>query len=209
MIEKPIAFIGKIIADFTHEINNHLALIKESAGLIADVCKGKKSIDKKEMPYIIESIEAIENQIHKSVNFINYFNRFAHRMDNLKSSFNLNSAIEEISELMKRYLNRKKVFFKYELPSNLPDIESSPFILHFLIFYALDSFLKKSKPDTTILLTANKENNLIKLTIKYEGESVENIPQNIWQISTVQEIASLVNIKISETDKVVNIEIPI
>lgn len=108
MIERPLAFVGKIIADFTHEINNHLALIKESAGLISDICKGKKSIDKKEMPYVIESLEAIENQINKSVNFINYFNRFAHRMDNLKSSFKLNSAIEELFELLKRYSNRKK-----------------------------------------------------------------------------------------------------
>lgn len=49
MIEKPIAFIGKIISDFTHEINNHLALIKESTGLISDICKGKKSINVKQL----------------------------------------------------------------------------------------------------------------------------------------------------------------
>ncbi|MGB9935378.1 MULTISPECIES: hypothetical protein [Thermodesulfovibrio] len=209
MIERPLAFVGKIIADFTHEINNHLALIKESAGLISDICKGKKSIDKKEMPYVIESLEAIENQINKSVNFINYFNRFAHRMDNLKSSFKLNSAIEELFELLKRYSNRKKVSLKYDLPSSLPDIESSPFILEFAIFYAVDSFLKKSKPDTNIIVTANKENGFIRLTVKYEGEFTENITQEIWQISTVQEILLLTNIKITCNDKAVTIEIPI
>ncbi|GLI53864.1 hypothetical protein [Thermodesulfovibrio yellowstonii] len=209
MIDKPLAFVGKIIADFTHEINNHLALIKESAGLISDICKGKKSIDKKEMPYVIESLEAIENQIHKSVNFINYFNRFAHRMDSLKSSFKLNSAIEELFELLKRYSNRKKVSLKYDLPSSLPDIENSPFILEFAIFYAVDSFLKKSKPDTNIIVTANKENGFIRLTVKYEGEFTENITQEIWQISTVQEILLLTNIKITCDDKAVTIEIPI
>jgi len=209
MIERPLAFVGKIIADFTHEINNHLALIKESAGLISDICKGKKSIDKKEMPYVIESLEAIENQINKSVNFINYFNRFAHRMDNLKSSFKLNSAIEELFELLKRYSNRKKVSLKYDLPSSLPDIENSPFILEFAIFYAVDSFLKKSKPDTNIIVTANKENGFIRLTVKYEGEFTENITQEIWQISAVQEILLLTNIKITSNDKTVNIEIPI
>ncbi|ACI20524.1 MULTISPECIES: hypothetical protein [Thermodesulfovibrio] len=209
MIERPLAFVGKIIADFTHEINNHLALIKESAGLISDICKGKKSIDKKEMPYVIESLEAIENQINKSVNFINYFNRFAHRMDNLKSSFKLNSAIEELFELLKRYSNRKKVSLKYDLPSSLPDIENSPFILEFAIFYAVDSFLKKSKPDTNIIVTANKENGFIRLTVKYEGEFTENITQEIWQISTVQEILLLTNIKITCNDKTVTIEIPI
>lgn len=209
MIERPLAFVGKIIADFTHEINNHLALIKESAGLISDICKGKKSIDKKEMPYVIESLEAIENQINKSVNFINYFNRFAHRMDNLKSSFKLNSAIEELFELLKRYSNRKKVSLKYDLPSSLPDIENSPFILEFAIFYAVDSFLKKSKPDTNIIVTANKENGFIRLTVKYEGEFTENITQEIWQISTVQEILLLTNIKITCNDKAVTIEIPI
>ncbi|WP_353685087.1 hypothetical protein V4D30_04630 [Thermodesulfovibrio sp. 3907-1M] len=209
MIEKPLAFVGKIIADFTHEINNHLALIKESAGLISDICKGKKSIDKKEMPYVMESIEAIENQINKSVNFINYFNRFAHRMDNLKSSFKLNYAIEELFELLRRYSNRKKVSLKYDLSADLPDIESSPFIVEFAIFYVIDSFLKKSKPDTNIFLTANANNNLITITIKYNGEFTENTTSEIWNISTVQEITSLANIKISLEDKTATIEIPV
>ncbi len=50
MIDKPLAFVGKIIADFTHEINNHLALIKESAGLISDICKGKNPLIKRKCP---------------------------------------------------------------------------------------------------------------------------------------------------------------
>lgn len=209
MIEKPLAFVGKIIADFTHEINNHLALIKESAGLISDICKGKKSIDKKEMPYIIESIEAIENQINRSVGFINYFNRFAHRMDNLKSSFKLSSAVEELFELLKRYSNRKKVTLNHDLSADMPDIESSPFIVEFAIFYVIDSFLKKSKPDTKIILTADASSNLVTVTIKYNGDFTENTTSEIWNISTVQEIASLANIKISIEDKTATIEIPV
>jgi phosphoglycerate-specific signal transduction histidine kinase len=209
MIEKPIAFIGKIIADFTHEINNHLALIKESAGLISDICKGKKSIDKKEMPYVIESLEAIENQIHRSVNFINHFNRFAHRMDNLKATFNLNSVIEELFELLKRYSNRKKVSLQYSLPSNLPEINNSPFIVQFALFYAIDSFLKRSKPDAIVNVNATKEQNSLKITVKYEGELVENSPQEIWATSTIHEIVAITDIKITTNDKIITIEIPV
>lgn len=209
MIEKPLAFVGKIIADFTHEISNHLALIKESAGLISDICKGKKSIDKKEMPYVIESLEAIENQISKSVNFINYFNRFAHRMDNLKGTFKIQSVIEELFELLKRYSNRKKVFLNYNLPPNLPDIENSPFLIQFSIFYVIDCFLKKSKPDTTISVTAISGDKSITLKIKYEGDFAENIIHEIWPISTLEEIVSLSNIKLSISDKIATIEISI
>lgn len=209
MIEKPIAFVGKIIADFTHEINNHLALIKESAGLISDICKGKKSIDKKEMPYVIESLDAIENQIHKTVNFINYFNRFAHRMDNLKAAFNINSVIEELFELLKRYSNRKKVNLQYELPSNLHDVKNSPFIVQFAIFYAVDSFLKRSKPNTNIIVTAKEEQNLLKLLIKYEGDFTETSNQEIWPLSTVQEVVAITGIKISATERTITIEIPV
>lgn len=69
--------------------------------------------------------------------------------------------------------------------------------------------MKKSKPDTNIIVTANKENGFIRLTVKYEGEFTENITQEIWQISTVQEILLLTNIKITCNDKTVTIEIPI
>ncbi len=209
MLEKPIAFIAKIIADFTHEINNHLALIKESAGLISDICKDKKSIDKKEMPLIKESLEAITNQINKSVNFINYFNRFAHRMDNLKSTFVLSSVFEEIFELLKRYLNRKKVTLKYDLPSYLPDIEGSPFILQCLIFYAIDSFLEKSRPDSSIIINILLEDHTIKILIKYDGEFIETQSTEISQVSALQEIASLTSINISINEKIITINIPI
>lgn len=207
MIEKPLSFVGKIIADFTHEINNHLALIKESAGLIGDLCKGKKSIDKKEMPYIIESLDAIESQIQKSVNFINYFNRFAHRMDSLMNSFSLQSAVEELFELTKRYSNRKKVFMKYSISPDISDIQSSPFLFEFLVFFVIDFFLKKSKPESNIILDAKRENGLIKITIKYEGEFSDNIPSEN-QISTIQDLLSLINAKITINDKLAVIEIP-
>lgn len=208
MIEKPLAFVGKIIADFTHEINNHLALIKESAGLISDICKGKKSIDKKEMPYVLESLEAIENQINRSVNFINYFNRFAHRMDNLKTSFKLDSAVQELFELLKRYSSRKKVSLNYNIPSNLPEIENSPFILEFAIFSVVDNFLRKSKPNAKIILTADKENSSIIIKINYEGEFEESSAEEIWQPSTIQEITAITNIRVSINDKSATIQIP-
>ncbi|PMP71927.1 MAG: hypothetical protein C0186_02445, partial [Thermodesulfovibrio aggregans] len=196
------------ISDFTHEINNHLALIKESAGLISDICKGKKSIDKKEMPYVIESLQAIENQIHKSVSFINYLNRFAHRMDNLQASFNLNSVIEELCELLKRYSNSKKISIQYTVASDLPDINNSPFIVQFAIFYAIDSFLKRSKPDTVVSIKARAEDNSLKIIVKYEGDFVEKPSQQIWTVATIQEVVAITDIKISATDKVIIIEIP-
>lgn len=207
MLEKPLTFVGRIIADFTHEINNHLALIKESAGLIGDICRGKKSVDKKEMPYIIESLDAIESQIQKSITFISYFNRFAHRMDSLRSSFDLKSAIEELFELLRRYSARKKVSLKYNISSDVSTIEGSPFLVEFAIFSVIDSFLKKSKAETSITLDAKRTANFIDIKISYEGDFSEVSVQEQSQ-SEVEQLLSLVNASIMIKDKTAEIKIP-
>lgn len=207
MLEKPLTFVGRIIADFTHEINNHLALIKESAGLIGDICRGKKSVDKKEMPYIIESLDAIESQIQKSITFISYFNRFAHRMDSLRSSFDLKSAIEELFELLRRYSARKKVSLKYNISSDVSTIEGSPFLVEFAIFSVIDSFLKKSKTETSITLDAKRTANFIEIKISYEGDFSEVSVQEQSQ-SEVEQLLSLVNASIMIKDKTAEIKIP-
>jgi len=130
-------------------------------------------------------------------------------MDNLKSTFVLSSVFEEIFELLKRYLNRKKVSLKYNLQSNIPTIESSPFILQFLIFYAVDSFLKKSIPDSSIVVSITSENNIIRIVIKYEGEFIETPVTEIWPLSNIQEIAYLTDISISSDEKIITINIPV
>ena len=61
-----LCFIGKIIAGFTHEIKNHLAIIKESAGLIGDLIKfGKKGKD--ESAQYLEIIGSVEDQMERTV----------------------------------------------------------------------------------------------------------------------------------------------
>ena len=107
-----LKFIGKVLSVFTHELNNHLAIIKESAGLIEDTLRLQKSSGKYDIEESLKIIRSIENQIGKTAWICKKLNGFGHRMDRALSTFNVNESLEELLVLLNRVANQKKVSFE-------------------------------------------------------------------------------------------------
>ncbi len=91
-----LCFIGKILSLFTHEINNHLAILKESAGLMEDLIEFGESQSKQDSGQYLQISHSIHNQVRKTMTLLKYLNRFGHRFDHEISSFNLNESLEEL-----------------------------------------------------------------------------------------------------------------
>ena len=107
-----LRFIGKIMAGFTHEIKNYLAIIKESAGLIGDMVK-KGKMSKNDIPEYLDIVHSIEDQIEKATEQFTYLNRFSHRMDSRLSTFNLNECLGELIALVQPVCKAEKCRDRY------------------------------------------------------------------------------------------------
>lgn len=119
MQEKELLFVGKITAGVTHEINNVLAVIRESSGLMGDILTFRKKdffsfLKKKDEEEVyrekfMEIISTIGNQVSRGVKLIKSLNRFAHSMDEPLVLVDLNSAAELVAFLMQRFVRPKRV----------------------------------------------------------------------------------------------------
>lgn len=165
-------FIGRILAGFTHEIKNYIAIIKESAGLMGDMMKAGKS-GKEESRQYLEIIASIEEQIERTMELFRHLNRFAHKMDTPLASFNVNDGMEELLALLNRSANQRKIILEKDFQKDLPLIQSDPSMLQFLVFCFIQEKLDTLDKNSKIILKTTLINGTVTITIIPHGTSIE------------------------------------
>ena len=143
--QKEVAFIGKITAGITHEMNNVLAIIKESAGLMEDIISlfPENSIPHREK--IQKSLARIRAQIIRGVGLMESLNRFAHSPDESPAKVDLVVMAERMATLSKRFIRQKNadLIIRPQEKSDPPmTVVTHPVLLQMAIFecilYCLD-----------------------------------------------------------------------
>jgi nitrogen-specific signal transduction histidine kinase len=167
-----LRFIGKILAGFTHESKNYLAIIKESAGLIDDMIKLGKSGEAASSQFL-EITHSIEEQIEKSTGLFKYLNRFSHRMDTQLSAFNCNEALEELMALVNRFANQKRIELVKDFQQDMPQIYGNPSLVQFLVFSFLEEIIKTLDKNSRIIIKTWTANGSIMIKITTDGNRIE------------------------------------
>jgi nitrogen-specific signal transduction histidine kinase len=167
-----LRFIGKILAGFTHEIKNHLAIVKESIGLMSDMMQIRKTPESDFSQYL-EIIQSIEEQIEKAIVHFRYLNRFSHRMDTPLSSFNINECLEELTALIDRFAAQKRIILEKDFKKDLPSTNSSPAILQFLVFNFLEEKMAKLDKKSSIIVKTEVINDSVTIRLIPEGNVLE------------------------------------
>ncbi len=158
--EKQLEETGKILSSFTHELNNHLATINESKGLLQDYIEMGRIDDED----LCRKLEKILTRLDTRADMINemtkHLNSFAHRFDTPLSTFDLCDLIEEQLFFHKRTVRLKKVTLEKNLLNRDVSITSSPALLQYLFqryFYHALNLLD--------------ENDSLKITSQKQGKS--------------------------------------
>lgn len=206
-----LRFIGKVLSVFTHELNNHLSIIKESAGLIEDTLRLQKSSGKYDIEESLKIIQSIENRIGKTAWICKKLNGFGHRMDRVLSTFSVNESIEELLILVSRVANQKKVSFEKDFDEDMPQISSDPAKLQFVVFCLIDKNLKRLDKDSSLIFKTTYSGDSIRISIIPKGDFIESgereiCPEDISQYVIEQLDGSIIK---NAEDKGIIITLPV
>ncbi|MDP2156751.1 MAG: hypothetical protein Q8K68_03465, partial [Nitrospirota bacterium] len=133
------AFLGKVFATFSHEVKNHLAIIKEYSGLVHDLIEIGKVPNKDDNGQYLAALRSIHQQIDKSTSVITFFNKFCHRMDTPASSFRIQDALQELLVLIHRLAHQKRVSFETETATAIPEVVNNPSMVQMVLFCMFES----------------------------------------------------------------------
>ena len=172
--DNEVAFFGKITAGITHEINNVLAIIKESSGLLEDILAvtGEDAFPHKDK--FETTLNRILGQIQRGVAITNNLNRFAHSPDHSPARVDLNEVAEQMVLLVTRFARLKNVGLETGPQDGPLIIKTHPVSLQMALFISIEIFLDLTTSGGIITLFPRKIQNKLVVGIHFESKTSDD-----------------------------------
>jgi len=117
-----LSSIGRLAAGVAHEINNHLAIINQKAGLMKDIIDAGS--DFKEKQKIIDLTDAILKSTDRCSTITHRLLGFARRMEIEYEDLGLNDVMREVISFLEKEAIHRSIKIELYLDENLPRISS-------------------------------------------------------------------------------------
>jgi len=187
MLEFGLTFFGAISASISHELNNVLSIINQTAGLLQDLLYSSrqgKPIPEEKLSLIAEKINT---QSDRGVAIIKRFNTFAHNLDDPLKEFDLNAVILNFISVINRLANQKKIKLIPKLTVSPLNIVSNPFLIQLSLYYLLKKILLQNTGGGEVEISSHQNEAGITVQIKCPEnlsgsiQSDENILQTLMK----------------------------
>jgi len=173
MSEKEIAFIGKLTAGVTHEINNALASIKEISGLMEDLISMSSTDSFPHHEKFVKVIPKIREQVQRCVKLTTQLNKFSHLTDKYTTQVELNDFIEHLVFLTQRFARIKRVELQYQASDQAVNFNTIPIQLQMAIYYCITYFLSHTDDGGIVSIHLNSNGEQNSIHISFEGEVID------------------------------------
>ena len=148
--ESSLAFFGAITASVSHELNNVISIIDQTAGLLGDLLAGARHGRPLSEEQLERVAEKVKNQTGRGVQFIKRLNTFAHSSDEPVREFELNQLVENLTALSDRLAGLKGVTLQTSYTDQPLKLVNNPFLLQQTLFLIIKSLLARSEKNDTI-----------------------------------------------------------
>jgi len=199
-----VASFAELIASYSHEIKNILAIIQESSGLLQDLINLKLG---EEFPYkdkFSRSSSVIEQQVERGQILSSQLNLLAHTPDHNLSAIDVGSYLEMVVLLSQKIARRHSISVKADIQDGL-EIKTSPVKFICLVFRCLKRLFQAIPPQSVIVIQAyrQKRDCVIELAVKVqesEGVDQKNISkgESPELLSEIDQLAQSIQIEVKE-----------
>lgn len=166
------AFMGKVTASVTHEIQNVLAIIKETSGLLEDFMlmnQGELSdMDER----FDRCLKTIKKQAYRGVVLTSGLNSFAHTPDNPVRSIGIFEFTRKILAITERLFSQKG--FSVSIIENAKpcSISTDPVLFQMLVVACIECLMETFPPGGPIIVTLTPPDNPTALVFSYKDTEV-------------------------------------
>ncbi|MDH3327956.1 MAG: hypothetical protein OEM01_01860 [Desulfobulbaceae bacterium] len=168
-----LAFLGRLLSGFTHELKNHLAIINEFNGLMGDLLELGMQKDDETAKKFQKIIVSIAERIEMANTLVKNLNSFGHRMDMSVTVFSVNDILREEIALMDKFVRLKGIEFDIDLQQDIPSVRNNPALFQFLGYVFIDAVLSDAKKGEKIKLVSRKENGNVVVHLEKQTDGSE------------------------------------
>jgi C4-dicarboxylate-specific signal transduction histidine kinase len=190
-----LAFFGRISANVSHEIKNHLAVINELGGLLQDLSIMAQK-DGPLDPVRVESLAGnITNQVAQSDHVVKAFNYFSHSVDRTTASVDLDEFAQKMVIITRRLAAVKGVELAYD-PEKKEHLSmvTNPFLLEQLYHFCLEHLISENKSGLKISVRTARHNTNGKLLFSCSEPVARDMPEDDYSNLLMQQLKTRIEI---------------
>ena len=182
--EGSLAFFGAVTASVSHELNNVISIIDQTAGLLGDLLAGVqygRPLSEEQLQRIADKVKL---QTERGVGIIRRLNKFAHSADEPVREFDLNGVIENLTALTERLANLKAARQEITLCEQPLLMTGNPFLTQQAVFLIIRELFDQAVRDDVLKVAVAKVDGRVRLELSLSGKELR-VPENIEYIKSL------------------------
>jgi signal transduction histidine kinase len=172
VITERLASLGTLATGVAHEINNPLAIIKESAGWMQLMLAKDDLADMPRKEHFEKALEKIEDGIERARRITHQLLGFVKKHDIAFSEVNLSKLIEETLKLIHRQAEDKQVEFAMNIDERTGTIWSDPYPIRQVLINLFTNAIYATDPGGRITIATEKIDGFVTLTVNDPGKGI-------------------------------------
>ncbi|MFH2056472.1 MAG: hypothetical protein ABIJ61_10975 [bacterium] len=149
-----MAFFGAVTASVSHELNNVISIIDQTAGLLDDMIAGEEQGVPLSVERLTTAVASVQKQTERGLEIIKRLNKFAHSTDQPLLEFEVNEVLDNFVALARRLASLKRADLVLSPPVEQLKITSNPFFLQQVVFRTFKLVLEEIQPGDVVRLGA-------------------------------------------------------
>ena len=167
-----LASLGTLAAGVAHEINNPLAIIKESAGWMELLLKKEELAEMPRKQDFELALSKIEKGIKRAKRITLQLLGFVRKDDSVPAEVNLRELLEEAAQLVNREMVNKDIEIVQEIDDSASIIWSDPYQLRQVFINLLTNAIHATGSGGKIAITLKRVGEEVALTLKDTGQGI-------------------------------------
>jgi len=211
IVEKRLAFVGKMVSSASHELKNILSIVSQLGGLLEDLLAGARKGEAIAHDHLQRIAEGVSRAVQRGDDHVKKLHRFSHRLDAQSATASLNEAVAEVVALCQRLANLKTVRLTAEIPDDVMAMTDRPFVWQHAIYECLCIALEGASPDATVTVPLEKLGTTSRVTFdSSQGLSRERVESCMpWLRGLMEELGGTVDLSTSAGNERLTISGPV
>ncbi len=170
-----MASLGRLLADFSHEMRNHLAVIQEANGLLEDILAMEGAEGNPLLAPLGETTGQIGQRVRRSAELCQHLSGMAHRSDTLLSFFQVNDLLAELVVFLERSARLRQVTLQLDPGQGIDFIYNEPALLQYVLYQLYAFSLERLRNGQDLVIsTAPAEGGVM---ISFCLDAVRDVPE--------------------------------
>jgi C4-dicarboxylate-specific signal transduction histidine kinase len=179
--EANLVFMGRVVASYSHEIKNVLAIINETTGLMHDLLTLKKEDLAQQSERFTKSLKDIGDHVQRGQQLSTFLNTLAHAPDKEVNGIDLINSMQTVFALCNRLVRNKSLHLTFHSDQAPLHITTKPVECMHSIFCALEWAMTNSQPGTEIVFSTQAEKQGVRIEVTGWTERNETDEGELFQ----------------------------